>query len=72
MTSLLPADFKFEIQLGDIQPEQEHQFEGLKKTATIPKVNITHFSKLLDAAKMQLKDSIAMLGEIMKIGTDIN
>ncbi len=72
MTSLLPADFKFEIQLGDIPPEQEQHFEGLKTSASIPKVNITHFSKLVEAAKMQLKESITKLAEVMQMGTDIS
>lgn len=67
MTSMLPAEFKFVIQLGGITPDIEDQFGQLKKTVSIPKANMTHFSKLIEAAKSGLKDSLDKLIDILQL-----
>ena len=58
MTSSLSDEFKFKIHLGDISPDIEAHFVHLTKTVSIPKKNMTHFSKLIEAAKNGLSESI--------------
>ena len=67
MTSSLSEDFKFQIHLGGITPDMEAHFEHLNKSISIPKKNITHFSKLMEAAKSGLKESIDKLIDIMNL-----